>query len=153
MKKLSLLKKILFISVPTSALLITTPVVLSSCTVAGTPSWSTTNLPTGMTVEGTTATIQLSTEPFWTTNLTSNSTLTDLANSLLNFSDGLGSLILKYFNLPLGWFLDTSKGTYGVVLDAQPDNGSYGATVYFTSLLDSNNKGEARLVIKGINLG
>lgn len=152
MKKLSLLKKILFISAPTSVLLITTPVVLSSCVSDSTPHWSTTNLPTGMTVAGTTATIQLTAEPFWTTNLTTSSTLSELSNSLLDFSNGLGKLVLTYFNLPIGWILDTTKGTYGVVVDTQPIDGSYGATIYFSSLFSSA-KGEARLVVKGVGLG
>lgn len=54
-----------------------------------------------MTVEGTTATIQLTTEPFWTTNLTISSTLSELGNSLLDFSNGLAKLVLTYFNLPM----------------------------------------------------
>lgn len=128
------------------------PIVLSSRVSDSTPHWSTTNLPTGMTVKGKTATVQLTSEPFWTTNLTTSSTLSDLGSSLLEFSNGLDKLVLTYFNLPIGLILDTTKGTYGVVVDTQPSDDSYGATIYFSSLFSSA-KGEARLVVKGVGLG
>lgn len=153
MKKLSLIKKLVMFSAPVGVFLVTTPVVLSSCVFStDPPHWLTSNLPSGMTVEDNTATITLTSEPFWETGLTSSSTIDDITNSLSNVTSGLIKLVLNYFSISYGWFLDTSKGTYGIVLDAQPENSTYGVTIYFKSLF-SDATGSARLVVQGLNLG
>lgn len=144
---MKLIKKILLCSTPIIGMTAIAPIVLSSCS-SNYPAWKTSGLPSGMSVKGSTATIKLTDTGFWYTGLTSSSMIGDISWSLQNLGSGLGAIIDIYLNVPSGWMLDISRGTYGISLDSEILNGSYNIYWYWTN---SSSTSTTRLLLTGFN--
>lgn len=142
---MSYFKRIALWSTPIIGASLIAPIVLSSCS-SNFPTWLSSNLPAGMSVNRSKATITLSSTPFWYTGLTSSSTLSDLSYSLSNTTYGLGAILAKYLSIPSGWYLDVFRGTAGVSVDQEIYNGSYNIYWYWTN---SSSSSTTHLLLKG----
>lgn len=155
MKKLNILKKGLFFTLPIASIGIATPLIVTSCgstSNSSEPGWKTDNLPSGMTVENhNIAVIKLSESPFWTTGLTSGSTTQQILASISNLNSGLGKLAALYLYYPTSttWTLDSTKGTGGISMDTTITNGVSNLTWHFITL-DGKSQTDVKLTLTNL---